>query len=331
MKTQTRETWIDITRLLSMIGIIMLHCPLYEKEIQSFLSTFCVAVFFIVSGYLYHPTTLKSEISKSIKSLLIPYIILGMINCIYWSTLDLHTNKNPFLPNLIEYIQILCTTKIGLPLIGPLWFLIVLFIIRIAMVKITHYNYIYSISLLNILIAYIIYTLLPNTLFYAPLNIFLSLPFFSIGYIMQHNKQYIDNILQAPIRKKLLAIIILLTLSIFTFKYQGGNNMSMHNFGNNIITFYLCGVVCSVCMIILSSLVVIKSSTISHMLHIANNGLPLMIGLQIILIDFIKRVIQIYAYHLLGAITLSTIIIIITYPLTILAIRFFPYIIGERK
>lgn len=106
-----RKTWIDITRILSILIIITGHTPCYEDTVLAYLTTFHVAVFFIISGYLYHPQSLGKEIIKSFKSLMTPYIILGIANIAYWSFIQFHTTGTPLLHNIMLYSVQLITTS----------------------------------------------------------------------------------------------------------------------------------------------------------------------------------------------------------------------------
>lgn len=330
-KATKRKTWIDITRILCMFIIITGHTPCYENTVLAYLTTFHVAVFFIISGYLYHPQSLRKEIVKSFKSLMIPYIILGITNIAYWSFIQPHTTGTPLPHNIMLYSVQLITTSIGLPMIGPLWFLVVLFMLRICFIKIRRGITISIFCILSILIALFINHLFETSAFYAPLNIFLAIPFFLMGYISQTYGQNIDRLLSISLNRRIPATLILFCLSYIVFCFQGGNNMSKHDFGNNIITFYICAIIGSLWIIILASIVAQQNSSKLHSwLTITNNGLPLMIGLQIMMIDIIKRICSIYAFHIIEASAIGMVIIIICIPITIFCMRYCPWIIGRK-
>lgn len=330
-KATKRKTWIDITRILSMFIIIIGHTPCYENTVLAYLTTFHVAVFFIISGYLYHPLSLGKELINSFKSLMIPYIILGITNIAYWSFIQTHTTGTPLPHNIMLYSVQLITTSIGLPMIGPLWFLVVLFLLRICFIKIRRGITISIFCILSILIALFINHQFETSAFYAPLNIFLAIPFFLMGYISQTYRQKNDQLLCISLSKRISIILILFCLSYIVFCFQGGNNMSKHDFGNNIITFYICAIIGSLWIIILSSIIAPQNNSKLHSWFIiANNGLPLMIGLQIMMIDIIKRICSIYAFHIIEASGIGLIIIIICIPLTMLCMRYCPWIIGRK-
>lgn len=332
MGRNTRETWIDIARLLCMLIIIIGHTPCYEKTILEYLTTFHVSIFFILSGYLYHPQKFGIEFKKSFVSLIIPYIILGIVNCIYWSFIDWHTDGLPMINQARTYTTQLLMTHIGLPMVGPLWFLIVLFLLRIGMVFFKSPKTLIPICVVCAFTAYFIEQNYHDFQLYAPTNIFLALPFFTCGYLMQSTqKNWAHKALNAPKHTRLGLAILFLILSIVLFWYQGGNNMSMHDYGKNIVTFYICAIFGSLPIIFLSSLFQINNQTVLYCLQTANNGLPLMIGLQITLIHFIKMSIKVYAYHITGSIVLSLVIMAITYFLTLLSMKYFPIIIGKRQ
>lgn len=328
---RNRHIWIDIARLFSMLMIIVGHTPCYESKILAFITTFHVAIFFILSGYLYHPQTFKKEVFKSFQSLIIPYIILGMINCIYWGILYAYTNNTSINNNLLLFVYQLLTTSIGLPMIGPLWFLIVLFLLRISMTKSYSYNTFLILTIIAFFSAYYINVYFRDYLYFAPFDYFLALPFFVMGRILQKKESIVKKAIAFTIKTRVIISLFLFILSIIVFLYQGGNNMSKHDYGTNIFTFYICAVCCSLAIFLLSTIIRSKSPDFPNILHTLNNGLPLMIGLQMMMIDLAKHITRIYAYHITGSLILSFSIILIIYPLTILSMKFFPSILGKRK
>lgn len=331
MTINKRYIWIDIVRLFSMLMIIAGHIPCYEGRILAYITTFHVPIFFIISRYLYHPQTFRKEVINSFHSLIIPYIILGLINCIYWSVLYAYTNNTPISDNIKIFTDQLLTTKIGLPMIGPLWFLIVLFLLRITMIKAFHKYSIITIFIVGILGAYIIEKIFPDSLLFAAIDYFIALPFFLIGCVIQKNEQLVKRVHKLPTKEKIIIACTLFIISIIIFKYQGGSNMSMHNYGRNIFLFYACAFLCSFGMFTLSLLIKTKSPQITDILHTTNNGLPLMIGLQIIMIDFVKHITHIYKFHITESLILSISIMLAIYPLTLLSMKYFQMIIGKRK
>lgn len=330
MRNNKRETWIDIARLLSMLFIIIGHVPCYEVSIRDYLTTFHVPIFFIISGYLYHPNKFNIELRKSFVALIIPYICLGLINCLYWSLFDIYVQNKSISICAKSYIQQFITMSVGLPMIGPLWFLIVLFLIRVIMVFLQKTKILLGICIFFVGISYLINIYFLDSLFYAPICIFLALPFFALGYIMQE-KKLIYKILNLPIKPRLSITSLFFILSVTLFLYQGSSNISTHDYGENIVTFYICAICGTIFIISTASFLKIKKKKILICLQTANNGLPIMIGLQIILINCINHIIGIYAFHTSGALLISLTVMFITYPLTIASMKYFPAILGRRQ
>ena len=326
----TRKTWIDIARIFCMLIIIVGHMPCYEKVILEYLTTFHVAIFFILSGVLYHPQDFFNEVVKSFKSLIIPYIILGFVNIGYWGG-ETYINDTSLTSSFVDYFIQLITASIGLPMIGPLWFLVVLFLLRVSFVKLKDDKQILAINILSIIAAVSINHFFKESLFYAPVNIFLAIPFFSFGYIIQKTQIYgIISVTKVSTTKYLVSALVFFMLSFILFLFQGGNNMSKHDFGNNIITFYLCALFGALGIINLSLILQTSHKTISSWLYIANNGLPLMIGLQIMMIDMVKRVTHIYAFHIYEAIIFAVIILLSIIPITVLCMKHCSWVIGRK-
>lgn len=326
----TRKTWIDIARIFCMLIIVIGHMPCYEKMILEYLTTFHVAIFFILSGMLYHPQNFLNEVAKSFKSLIIPYIILGLVNVGYWGVIETYINDTPLTNNLVDFFIQLTTTSIGLPMIGPLWFLVVLFLLRVSFVELKDDKQILAINILSIIAAVLIKHFFVESFFYAPVNIFLAIPFFSLGYVIQRKNINYSSILKPSISKYLISALVFFVVSFILFLFQGGNNMSKHDFGNNIITFYICALFGTLWIINLSKILQPSQNTISSWLHTANNGLPLMIGLQIMMIDIVKRITNIYAYHIYEAIAIAVMILLLIMPITILCMKYCPWIIGRK-
>ena len=180
-------------------------------------------------------------------------------------------------------------------------------------------------------IAYLTNIYFQDSLLYAPICLFLALPFFIFGYAMQLSKDFVYKTLNMQTIQKLSATLIFFILSVTLFSYQGESNMSKHDYGNNIIAFYICAIFGIMYVIVFSSLFKVKNKKCLYHLQIANNGLPLMIGLQIILINAIKHIIGIYAFHIFGATILSMVIMVVTYPLTVISIKYFPIVLGKRQ
>lgn len=87
---------------------------------------FHMPMFFVVSGFFYSkPDRLGEYIKKKAKTLLVPYIVFGIISYIVWLVINLENYS--FAP--LKHLLFVNTD--GLPITGALWFLTALFIVQI--------------------------------------------------------------------------------------------------------------------------------------------------------------------------------------------------------
>lgn len=118
-----RNENLDLLRGTGILLMIIGHSQL-PHEIQRFIFSFHMPLFFLISGYLYKDKKLKDLLTKNSKKILFPYLITGLIiwglkavngNYLWGYSLLLANGSRPVF-NLTDYY------------VGPLWFLISFFI-----------------------------------------------------------------------------------------------------------------------------------------------------------------------------------------------------------
>jgi len=80
MKQQSRETWLDVAKGLSIIFVVMGHSG--DHAINEYLSWFRMPLFFMLSGFLFkpvHPDKFYGYMKKKGKVMLIPYFSYGLL------------------------------------------------------------------------------------------------------------------------------------------------------------------------------------------------------------------------------------------------------------
>lgn len=135
-----RILWIDIVRAVGMLFIIWGHSL---KEWQSYQAAFFltvnVPIFFVLSGYLYHPQKVMKQVYKLVFNLLLPYFFTAFV-IIFVSFVSNHvphgatimsigSDKDTFKAFIFGMggTAPLIGTKIIMPQIGAIWFLVALF------------------------------------------------------------------------------------------------------------------------------------------------------------------------------------------------------------
>ena len=135
-----RIDWIDVAKGISIILVIIGHSIKYNSDIYRFILSFHMPIFVILSGITHKipksKDKIKENIYKYIKQLLIPYILTFFIIMLLQTLTNdkltlLSFAKNFFVTliwgNGVKYTLLGHTLKS----VGPLWFLITLFLSKI--------------------------------------------------------------------------------------------------------------------------------------------------------------------------------------------------------
>lgn len=132
-----RILWIDLTRAVGMLLIIWGHSLMNPNDwLGSMIFAVNVPIFFVLSGYLYHSQTLKKQIYKLFYNLIIPYISTSLLMWLVSVILYLFKLRETMigLKTMLKmtFFAIgtpinLIDSKIYMPAIGAIWFLVALF------------------------------------------------------------------------------------------------------------------------------------------------------------------------------------------------------------
>lgn len=223
-----RIKWIDISKGIGIFLVIIGHCVYIGGYAHSWIFSFHMQLFFILSGMFLKKDTLCNTIKKRGKQLLVPYFEFCIIGLII--SLIIPQWRNISIKDLMLDLYWGYPNKIN---VSSIWFLMSLFMTTIC------FNVILFIQeklspIIGGLVLVVIITIgflmvrVPSILAFfptgrMPLNIDCScvaLLFFSIGYYF---KAYIFNfekkirILKIPVKIVLLIVFVTLTI-IFTIK-----------------------------------------------------------------------------------------------------------------
>jgi len=78
-----RIAWIDALKGFGMVLVILGHMTIPDIA-RRFIFSFHMPLFFFISGYLYRNEFSKRWLARKIDSLLVPYVVYGMITLIVW-------------------------------------------------------------------------------------------------------------------------------------------------------------------------------------------------------------------------------------------------------
>lgn len=211
----------DILKGIGIILMIVAHTYGPNHLIWDFIYAFHMPLFFIVAGYFYKQESISELLNKNIKKLLIPYIILCFVVILLTQIWHPHSTKND-----IE------DTLNGM---GPGWFLLAMFMVRIAFLYILKFfprHYLFFSILISLTVCCIAY--FHNTpSFLSIFPCLVSLFFIATGYyIRMHSLLDFDN--KHSLFFIFLGMVFWITTSLF-----GKVDMSQCIFKLSIIDF--CG------------------------------------------------------------------------------------------
>lgn len=133
--TKQRDTAIDILKGIAIILVIIGHWLTDQSTLHTYIYSFHLPLFFIISGFFFSPKPILEQIKRDAKLLLIPYLLICILIMIH----HMIFGNEPFTNLIIKaFYSILATrfvetTYMGHETfsIGPAWFLPALFWIRV--------------------------------------------------------------------------------------------------------------------------------------------------------------------------------------------------------
>lgn len=260
--TKFHFTFIDNAKFIGLILILFCHIPLPINIFHEIIYAFHVPLFFIISGLFIKPTTtIKESITKDFNRLIIPYITFNIILICIQSIIDFFYGfdfYNCILSPIIGIFYGSSKSSCPYPLLaGPSWFLVALFIAKnIALIVLKIKKQYQIISCIIILLLYYIL----NDLFTYHILSFdsalLGALFVLFGYYLRKRVLNLPNLTQ---KKYFYSILLLLLLSPI-LACNGISNMFKGEFGNNIILFFVNGLVGSLLLLLLCAKVNFQSN-----------------------------------------------------------------------
>ena len=242
-----RKNWIDWCKLFALYLVILGHFSPNRDILTSWLYTFHIPLFFIISGYLCSNKmlTLKDSIIHNTKTLLIPYTIFVLLEYL----IEVSINKM----NHIECSNIF-SALIGIPpgRSSPMWFIACLFIVKMTdwferylKSKSLYLSFFFNLIIIAISLTisnYLISIKIPIAWF------FLAYPYFLFGRLL---KKYNLIIFQTSfqkvslIAKKIMIAVLFVIVPLCFVAINGNVDMYYCSFGENGFLYYLFGIIAS--------------------------------------------------------------------------------------
>ena len=243
-----RENWIDWAKTIGILLVVMGHVDTNLEKANMLISAFHMPLFFVISGYLsYKSSTVNKggNVSKLIKTLLIPYLLYQLINYPYWlfASYKMGRITDPGLFDLVIkpingiLIGNAENTAYSSMICGPMWFVMAMFMLKLGFDYLSRLKdrYLLLVCLVGPAIV-VLLKMIDIRLVFSIDCALLALPFFCSGYWM---KKY--NVLKKKscILKQLCIAVLCAVLLIFTTRMNGFVFMAGAEYGRNILLFFV--------------------------------------------------------------------------------------------
>jgi fucose 4-O-acetylase-like acetyltransferase len=188
MTTTKRIDYLDILKGIGIFLMVFDHVY-WGQLVHTYIQSFHMPLFFFISGYLWKGNSINKTVTNKIKTLLIPYIIYGLLQYVLWIFLfGIKHNLNLLVP--LKTLFWTNTDIDNMPIAPALWFLTCLFIVSVffnIVRNVIKNEKIFFIAMCSISILGSVYPLLTKIhLPYAMDSAMTGIGFYTIGYYMKH-------------------------------------------------------------------------------------------------------------------------------------------------
>ena len=316
---KTKINYIDYSKGIAILFVIFGHVYWGNNIVTTWIYSFHMPLFFIISGFLLKLNKnkdIKSVILKKFKSLMVPYILFSIINILGY-----------YLINDLLYIGLRenIFNTITLFGVGALWFLPALFISETLFlfeknnISKNKYKALFYISIVFIIAIFIFvskgnYTNVIGKLTIVLVRSMVALFFINIGY-------YLYKVI-SKINFKIYQILILAAISIILSTLNGHVDLWGVQFNN--LPLYVFN------SIIGSLLIIAITKKINHskvLKFLGQNTLIIMATHQLILQAILKSSLIKY----LNNIMIIFIILLLEYPLIKIINKYLPFMLGKKR
>lgn len=351
---KNRMEWIDIIKGIGIFLVLLGHRET-TPDIYYYIYSFHMALFFIVSGYLFSEQKYRSVIEfvcNRFKRLLIPFFIFNSLSLlVVYAQIKYPTITNnrslPFYNSSIDLSNILIKQFFALDGNAiwnvALWFLPCLFVTEVLfflIVRLVKYlskkypSFYFNSTLASVLIicSFIGYQINAHWIFSSNL-MFTTVVFMGIGFLI---KQYKLNFEKNS--NSLLLLISLLTISIFVGYYINTNYSLNLTIAINVNVWrYIGGFISSIStflVLMILSMLLNKQKLLSFL---GRNSL-FILSTHLFIFWFLQTLENIFMLHLynyqpsiLISLTYCIITLVISYPFIMVCNKCFPFVVGKIK
>ena len=264
-KPKTRETWADNAKFMGIALMVLGHNSLANQQVTDFIYSFHMPLFFILSGYFASRKDVPFHVylKKNLRGLLIPYLTFCIIALPFtyyclWNNSAIYPCRNEidFMLRPLLGIMLVKTTSFSY-FIGPLWFFMALFIVRMMFYVCRKYlsnlkNCI-AVSLASIFLYLFMQELYTGIWPFRLNSACLLFPFYVFGYMVHRNGILLEKMKRSSRGNVILSTILLLLLTYFMSSINGHVETARGGYGNYLLLMYINAVIGSLGIIFIST------------------------------------------------------------------------------
>ena len=320
MNQTIRYHWIDWAKAICILLMVCGHGGV-SKNFHDLLYLFHLPVFFIITGFLFK----KKDIKSLCKSLLLPVLFFNLINY-PWYLYNLSKVGEYSLNNLVAQplLGLICHDfNVGIPVCGPFWFVIVIFILRVIHQTTTQKWVHVLLAACGVIIAFASNGHPEKGLLFLPQRAAIAYPFFLFGRYLKNS-----SFLQQTDKHICLSMILSFTaLSAFVMTL---GTVDLYTCRLNIVPlYYLMGIIGFVFIYTISQKLSFLWNEPKWICHLSN-GTLVILGLHNIVLFALKKMAGFQEFFMSGEF-FSILTVCILYLPTVFVIKHMPILIGKVK
>lgn len=314
-----RIDYLDVAKLIGLVLVCFCHIPLPEGNFHVWVYSFHMPLFFIVSGIFFSPD--RFDFKTSVSRLLIPFVAFNILACVVSMVADGLSSGSFTLPDVSSDFMLKSRY-----IIGPSWFLVSLFALRVWCGWILKYlNSLWLIGLSVLITAMFCFT--AQSVFWQVLSLgstVLGLPFYLLGY-------YFKGIfLEEKHIGEWWLPVAALALSVPAL-YNGQVGIHVHDFGRNLFLFILFGLTGSLFIITLSRYVRLPQKAMTVLM----DGALFIICFHTLIFEYLiliwNKVTGDFSGNTVAEkIAFTALTFAVSYPLILLMLRYAPFLLGKK-
>lgn len=248
--TQNRIDWIDYSKTILIIFVVLAHCPFIPGALDVLICGFHMPAFFIISGYLHRCQSDNYNcIKKNFKRLIIPALLFSALCYVFWLLKFLLNNAYSFNECILKPILglFIYDRAVATPICGVIWFLVVLFLCFLLLDFTMHFlkrSGLIILALVFVIITTIfaIYGYKDFQYGYYLQRTIISFPYVAFGFLCHEYNLFRRQ------KYNLVVACVLTMIYFFLAIYNGHVGIHSYTFGKSVFVYWIASIIGSLAL-----------------------------------------------------------------------------------